>query len=101
MRESDMPAARPVEERRGQRSGLGDESQAPGACPNVGEARIQADARDEEADAVGAEDAQLMRPRSLQHRGGERSSAGSLLLEAGADDDGRARPPGAQGGDES
>ena len=47
----------------------------PGLAPRWREGRVQAAARHQDAEAVGADDAQQMRPRRVQHRLLERRSA--------------------------
>lgn len=87
MREAHVPLPRPVEQSSGERAGLGHESEAPRARADVGEARIETDPRHEQTDAVGAEDAQLERPRDTQHRLGESAANGCRPLQARADHD--------------
>jgi len=65
MGETNAAAAHPVQQRRRQRAGLGDERDRPGLRRRMRETRVQRERRHQQADAVGTEDAQQMRP----HRG--------------------------------
>jgi len=91
VRETDACALCPVEQCTDERTGLRDERDTAGACTEVGEARIQSDAGDNQSDAVRPEDAQCMAPRALQHRGRERAAARGRRLEARAQHHRRAR----------
>jgi len=85
LREADPAALRPVDDGRHQRTGLGEEGEVPLGGHAVGEARIDAEVGQNEADAVGAENAQAGRTRRLQH------ALAQIGVEAGSDDDGGAR----------
>ena len=67
VRETDACALRPIQQRADERPRLCDERDAARARANVRKARVEADAGNEEPDAVWAEDAQPM-PRSKRSR---------------------------------
>ena len=67
VREADGSGARPVEHRGHQRARLRNEGQLAGRGIGVREAGIQADVRRQQADAVGAQDAQQVRAGGVQH----------------------------------
>ena len=59
---------RPVEHRGDERARLRDEGDVAGQRIGVREARVQAEARRQQADAVRAEHAQQVRPGGVEHR---------------------------------
>ena len=95
VREADAAAARPVEHRGDERARLRDEGQAAGFDIRVREARVQLRMRRQQAEVVGAEDTQQVRPRGVEH--------GLLLrgVEARGEHDRRARAALAKRGDEA
>jgi len=70
---------------------LRNEGDAAGARAEMGKARIESDARDDEPDAVRPENAQRMAPRRQQHRIAERAATGGRGFEARAQHHGGAR----------
>ncbi len=67
MRKTDPAGIRPVEQCRGERTGLGYESDLSRACAGMGEAGIQSDRRHQQSDAVRSEYSQQVRFRGVQH----------------------------------
>jgi hypothetical protein len=67
MGESELVGARPVQHCRRQRAGLGDEGQLARACIDMREARVQANAGNEQPDAIRAQDAQAVRLCGIEH----------------------------------
>jgi hypothetical protein len=90
VRKADAPRMCPVEDRGHQRSGLRDKGHVAGQGVDVGEAGIQADPRRQQAQAVGAEHAEQVRPCRIQ--------CGLLLhrAQASGHDDGGTRAEPAQ-----
>src|SRR4029077_7963882 len=79
---------------------LRDERDAAGARADVGKARVEPNAGNDQSDAVRPEDTQRVAPRRLQQRGSERPSVGGGSLEARTQHHGRARTKRAELGDE-
>ena len=101
-READAARVRPVEHRGRDGAGLGDEGDLAGLRRHRREARVEAEARREEADAVGPEHAQQVGPRRVEQRLLELAAAlRGVVGEARADHDRGPRAPRAELGDET
>ena len=68
VREADAPRGRPVEHRGDERARLRDERELAGQRVGVREARVDAEVRAEQAEAVRPEHAQHVRPRGVERR---------------------------------
>ena len=90
VRKPDARGLCPVEHGRRQGAGLGYEGDAARSRTEVGKARIKADARDEQPDAVRTENAQREAPCFLQHCRAERAPGCGGPLKTRAQDDRRA-----------
>ena len=84
MRKADIPPRRPIDDRGQQRARLRKEGDRPLGRIAMRKAGVEADLRQHQTDAVGTQDAQAGRARSIQH------TLPGLALDAGRDDDGGA-----------
>lgn len=87
-READRACLSPVEHRRHERTTLRQQRQPTGGCPGPREGGVEVEPRRDEAKAVRSNDAQTIRPRSIEHRLFEAIG----LVETRGDHDGAARP---------
>ena len=87
VREADAAPPRPIDDRRDQGTRLGEKRKVAGQRRPMREAGVEADARQHQAETVGALDAQQMRTRRFQH------GAPQLVANARRDHDRGARPP--------
>ncbi len=102
VREADPARCGPVEQGRHDRARLGEEGEVARPRAEVGEARVEPDARHQEPDAVRTEDAQQVRPGGIQHRLAPLlPGLGAALTESGRQHHRRAGAALAEFGDEA
>ena len=86
-READLVALGPVEHRRTHGAGLRNQSQVAAVGGHFGEGGVEADVRADDAEAVGAEDTDVVGTGDLEHLALERRADVAGFREAGGDDD--------------